>query len=55
MLKHKYSKSKGSISEDIEDDVVDEVGDVGMPMGETGYKFNILSEEEYDSVIIKNK
>ena len=36
------------------DDVVDEVGDVEMPMGETGHKFHeiVLSDDDYDSVII---
>lgn len=40
------------------DDVVDEVGDVEMPMGETGHKFHeiVLSDDDYDSVVIeKNK
>lgn len=36
------------------DDVVDEVGDVEMPMGETGHKFHeiVLSDDDYDSVVI---
>ena len=39
------------------DDVVDEVGDVEMPMGETGHKFNevVLSDDEYDSVVLEDK
>ena len=39
------------------DDVVDEVGDVEMPMGETGQKFNeiVLSDDDYDSVVIEPK
>ena len=37
------------------DDVVDEVGDVEMPMGDTGQKFNeiVLSDDDYDSVVIE--
>lgn len=48
------NKSKGSITEDIsDDDVVDEVGDVEMPMGETGHKFNQPVDDFYDSVVIE--
>lgn len=41
--------------DDVIDDVVDEVGDVEMPMGETGHKFNVMSDDEYDSVVIDLK
>lgn len=37
------------------DDVVDEVGDVEMPMGETGQRFHetALSDDDYESVVIE--
>ena len=37
------------------DDVVDEVGDVEMPMGDTGQKFHecVLSDDDYESVVIE--
>lgn len=39
------------------DDIVDEVGDVEMPMGETGHKFHeiVLSEDDCDSVVIEDR
>jgi hypothetical protein len=35
--------------------VVDEVGDIEIPMGETGHKFHeiILSDDEYDNVVLE--
>lgn len=39
------------------EEIVDEIGEVEMPMDETGQKFHeiILSDDDYDSVVIDEK